>query len=426
MIGGGGREHAIALGLARSGFVEQLYLTHANPGMQKLGRYVGLKVEDYSAVASFCKAEGVGVVVVGPEAPLVGGIADVLRAEGIGVVGPNKAAAQLEGSKAFAKAFMQRYQIPTAAYQTFSASQLHEAIAYLEKHAYPVVIKASGLAAGKGVFIVPQKEEAQALTHQLLTGELLPDAAKEIVIEEYLDGIEMSVFVVSDGKDWLLLPEAKDYKRIGEKDTGPNTGGMGSVSPVPFFTPELREKVIQKIIVPTFEGLQKEGIRYEGFLFIGLMICKQEPYVLEYNVRMGDPETQSVFSRIRSDIGELCLRVVQQQLAGYTLEVTPQHAVTVVTVSQGYPEAYEKGKAIRMPRQLPEHTMLFHAGTSMQDGQLVTNGGRVLNITCLADTLQEAIHQAYQVADQVIYSNKYLRRDIGQDLLFLQPYFEKE
>jgi len=420
LIGSGGREHAIAYSLSKSKFCQSLYVANGNPGTSELAKNVSIDTSKPFDVLDFCLENLIDLVVVGPEAPLMEGLADVLKENQIFVIGPCKNGALLEGSKAYAKTFMQKYEIPTAEYRQFHQSQLEEAINYLQTVKYPIVLKASGLAAGKGVVTCESYPFAKSILEQMLNGSLLGDAGTTVLVEHFLNGWEVSMFILTDGKNYLLLPEAKDYKRIGEGNSGPNTGGMGSVSPVTLLKPELKNKIIQKIIEPTLLGLKKENIEYEGFIFFGLMIVQDEPYLLEYNVRMGDPETQSVFSRITSDVGEMFIYAAEKKLNEYQLTVCPQTAVTLVCVSEGYPGSYEKEKAIHISKIPYKDVFLYHAGTKFKENQLVTNGGRVINITALGDGLAESIQKVYKANESIIYSNKYFRKDIGQDLLVLE------
>jgi phosphoribosylamine--glycine ligase len=380
-------------------------------------------VTDFAAIAALIRREHIELLVVGPEVPLVEGIVDYLHGEAgltdLLIVGPDAKGAQLEGSKDFSKAFMQRYGIPTAAYRTFDKSTLSEAIDYLKTLQPPYVLKADGLAAGKGVIISESLEEAERELRGLLSGRF-GSASTRVVIEEYLHGIECSVFIATDGSDWRVLPVAKDYKRIGEGDTGLNTGGMGSVSPVVFADEAFMQRVEERVIRPTIEGLRAEGIDYRGFIFAGLMNVGGDPYVIEYNCRMGDPETESVMLRIDSDFVDLLERMARGHLGDYHLEESSQYAATVVLVAEGYPESYAKGIPISYPHAPTFDSLLFHAGTSCDDsGHLVTSGGRVLTASCLGSTLAEALERCYKLADRVQYTGKTLRRDIGQDLLKL-------
>lgn len=424
LLGSGGREHALAWRIARSPRLSQLFIAPGNPGMSLYGTCMPrIGVTDFAAIAALIRREHIELLVVGPEVPLVEGIVDYLHGEAgltdLLIVGPDAKGAQLEGSKDFSKAFMQRYGIPTAAYRTFDKSTLSEAIDYLKTLQPPYVLKADGLAAGKGVIISESLEEAERELRGLLSGRF-GSASTRVVIEEYLHGIECSVFIATDGSDWRVLPVAKDYKRIGEGDTGLNTGGMGSVSPVIFADEAFMQRVEERVIRPTIEGLRAEGIDYRGFIFAGLMNVGGEPYVIEYNCRMGDPETESVMLRIDSDFVDLLERMARGHLGDYHLEESSQYAATVVLVSEGYPESYAKGIPISYPHAPTFDSLLFHAGTSCDDsGHLVTSGGRVLTASCLGSTLAEALERCYKLADRVQYTGKTLRRDIGQDLLKL-------
>lgn len=424
LLGSGGREHALAWRIARSPRLSQLFIAPGNPGMSLYGTCMPrIGVTDFAAIAALIRREHIELLVVGPEVPLVEGIVDYLHGEAgltdLLIVGPDAKGAQLEGSKDFSKAFMQRYGIPTAAYRTFDKSTLSEAIDYLKTLQPPYVLKADGLAAGKGVIISESLEEAERELRGLLSGRFA-QASTRVVIEEYLHGIECSVFIATDGSDWRVLPVAKDYKRIGEGDTGLNTGGMGSVSPVVFADEAFMQRVEERVIRPTIEGLRAEGIDYRGFIFAGLMNVGGDPYVIEYNCRMGDPETESVMLRIDSDFVDLLERMARGHLGDYHLEESSQYAATVVLVAEGYPESYAKGIPISYPHAPTFDSLLFHAGTSCDDsGHLVTSGGRVLTASCLGSTLAEALERCYKLADRVQYTGKTLRRDIGQDLLKL-------
>ena len=424
LLGSGGREHALAWRIARSPGLSQLFIAPGNPGMSLYGTCMPrIGGTDFAAIAALIRREHIELLVVGPEVPLVEGIVDYLHGEAgltdLLIVGPDAKGAQLEGSKDFSKAFMQRYGIPTAAYRTFDKSTLSEAIDYLKTLQPPYVLKADGLAAGKGVIISESLEEAERELRGLLSGRF-GSASTRVVIEEYLHGIECSVFIATDGSDWRVLPVAKDYKRIGEGDTGLNTGGMGSVSPVIFADETFMQRVEERVIRPTIEGLRAEGIDYRGFIFAGLMNVGGEPYVIEYTCRMGDPETESVMLRIDSDFVDLLERMARGHLGDYHLEESSQYAATVVLVSEGYPESYAKGIPISYPHAPTFDSLLFHAGTSCDDsGHLVTSGGRVLTASCLGSTLAEALERCYKLADRVQYTGKTLRRDIGQDLLKL-------
>lgn len=416
VIGSGGREHAISHKIAESPLCDQLFIAPGNPGTATLGTNAALNPLDFEAVTAFIRANGIELVVVGPEAPLEAGLADHLRHENIEVVGPGRDGAILESSKEWSKRFMQRHQVPTAAYRSFTSSEKDDAAAYIRQHSLPVVVKASGLAAGKGVLICESHEEAVQGALEMLSGESFGEAGATIVVEEFLTGIEVSVFVLCDGKDYVILPEAKDYKRIGEGDTGLNTGGMGAVSPVPFADDAFMQKVEAQMIRPTVAGLQSEGIDYKGFIFLGLIKVGDDPYMIEYNVRMGDPETEVVFPRIESDVVELLTAAARGSLAGRQIRIHQEHCTAVMLVSGGYPGSYAKGKPISGLESVGD-AIIFQAGTKSEDGQLKTNGGRVLAVTAFGDTMEEALQKSLAGAEAIQFEGKAYRRDIGQDLL---------
>ena len=422
LLGSGGREHAIAYKIAQSARCKTLYIAPGNAGTAAVGENVTLNISDFDEVGRFVLDHRVEMLVVGPEAPLVDGIADYFASipalQQVMVVGPRKEGALLEGSKDYAKAFMMRHKIPTARYQTFTADTLKEGEAFLDTLQAPYVLKADGLAAGKGVLIEEDLKTAKKNLREMLGGKF-GSASASVLIEEFLSGIELSVFVLVDGRHYLMLPSAKDYKRIGEGDTGLNTGGMGSISPVPFADKEFMKKVEERIVKPTVRGLTEEKIDYRGFIFIGLMNCNGDPYVIEYNVRMGDPETESVFPRIKSDVVEMFTATARGKLDTYTLNVDPRTAACVMMVAGGYPESYEKGKEITLGEEAPD-VLVFHCGTKRsQEGALLTNGGRVICTTALANTLPEALLKSYNRSATIEWEGKYNRRDIGQDLLKL-------
>jgi phosphoribosylamine--glycine ligase len=420
LLGSGGREHALAWKMLQSLKCSQLFVAPGNAGTGSIATNVKLNPLDFEAVKAFCLSEKVEMVVVGPEDPLVKGIFDFFQNDAqlaaIPVIGPSKLGAQLEGSKEFAKEFLVRHNIPTAAYDSFTKDTVEKGCDFLETLQPPYVLKADGLAAGKGVLIISDLDDAKQELRNMLVDAKFGDASSKVVIEEFLDGIELSCFVLTDGKNYKILPTAKDYKRIGEGDTGLNTGGMGAVSPVPFADKILMEKIEKRIVKPTIDGLQKDGITYKGFVFIGLINVKGEPIVIEYNVRMGDPETEVVIPRLKSDLVDLFIAVSNQKLSEATLEIDERSAATIMMVSGGYPEDYEKGKVISGIENVSD-SLVFHAGTTSENGNVVSNGGRVLAVTSYGNNFDEAIKKSYQNIGKLSFDKMYFRKDIGFDLL---------
>lgn len=422
LLGSGGREHALSWKISQSIWAKPLYIAPGNPGTAQCGINVPLDLKNFKSIAKFCIDKKIEMVVVGPEEPLVNGLYDFFKEkkelQKIHFVGPSKNGAQLEGSKAFAKEFMLRHNIPTAAYREFSIDNYEEGVKYLEQHRLPIVIKADGLAAGKGVAICQNHVEAIAEFELMIQQSKFGEASKRVVVEEFLTGIEMSVFALTDGKNYVLLPEAKDYKRIGQGDTGLNTGGMGAISPVPFATPEFMKKVEEKIIRPTIEGLYKEEIEYTGFVFFGLINVNGEPFVIEYNCRMGDPETEVVMARLKTDLVELCLAATNKELDKIELQVDPRSAATIMAVSNGYPLGFNKGFEITgLDGNYGKQSLIFQAGTKSEGGKILTNGGRVLCVTSLNSDLAEAVNTSLDILDHIDYDGIYYRKDIGYEFL---------
>ncbi|MFN3403440.1 MAG: phosphoribosylamine--glycine ligase [Cytophagaceae bacterium] len=422
ILGSGGREHTFAWKIKQSPLCEKLYVAPGNAGTGQIAENVNIQPTDFENLGKFCLEKGISIVLVGPEAPLVEGVRDYFENNSsltsICVIGPDKKGAQLEGSKDFSKNFMNKYGIPTAASKTFTASSLNEGLQYLDSHTIPIVLKADGLAAGKGVIISEDRNHAKEVLKEMLQNRMFGEASSKVVIEQYLQGIELSIFVLTDGNSYILLPEAKDYKRIGEADTGLNTGGMGAVSPVPFADKEFLKKVENKIIKPTLDGLKAEKINYIGFIFFGLMNMGGEPYVIEYNARMGDPETEVVIPRLENDFAEILLKISQKKLSEVNIKTSEQTATTVMLVAGGYPADYEKGKAISGLDKVSD-VIVFHAGTKDNNGTIVTNGGRVISVTALGKDIPDALKKSNKAAETINWDNKYFRRDIGLDLVAL-------
>lgn len=418
LLGSGGREHAFAKAIKESVMCGELFIAPGNAGTEMFGSNVDISVVDFEGIAAFCSEYEIDMVIVGPEVPLVEGIVDYFESNDlvsqIKVVGPAKQAAMLEGSKAFAKSFMKKYRIPTASYEEFQADQQEEAFNYIDQQPLPIVLKADGLAAGKGVVICQSHDEAKSELALMFSGKF-GNAGEKVIIEQFLKGIEFSAFVLTDGKDYVMLPEAKDYKRIGEGDTGLNTGGMGAISPVPFVDDQLREKLIQEVVEPSIRGIREEQLNYKGFLFIGLMCVDEELYVIEYNCRMGDPETEAILPRIQSDFILLLDSLYDGTLKDQKVKVDNQFATTVILVSGGYPGSYEKGKRIRNLGKAKD-SIIFHAGTTDDFGDVLTAGGRVIAITSLAETMQAGLQKSMKNAEIIDFEGKYFRRDIGFDL----------
>ncbi|MDQ0105263.1 phosphoribosylamine--glycine ligase [Chitinophaga terrae (ex Kim and Jung 2007)] len=421
LLGSGGREHALALKMSQSPLCKQLFIAPGNAGTAQCGQNINMGVSDFQQIKTFCLENAIDLVVPGSEEALVNGIYDFFKEDvslqHIPVMGPSREGAQLEGSKAYAKLFMERHQIPTAAYREFNEQNYEEGVAYIQQHSLPIVLKADGLAAGKGVVIAFSQEEALTEFEQMIKASKFGDASKKVVIEQFLTGIELSVFVLTDGHSYQILPEAKDYKRIGEGDKGLNTGGMGAVSPVPFADAVFMKKVEDKVIKPTIDGLSKEGIVYNGFVFFGLINVDGEPLVIEYNCRMGDPETEVVMPRLKNDLLELFQATISGKLKEQTIYVDERAASTVMLVSKGYPEAYEKNKVITGIPAPTADQVVFHAGTKAEGGNVLTNGGRVLAITSLAGSLSQALSHSVQTAEKIQFDGKVYRRDIGYEFI---------
>ena len=420
LLGSGGREHALSWKMTQSSKCTKLFIAPGNGGTSQCGQNVPLVITDFNAIGQFCLQEQIEMVVVGPEEPLVKGIVDYFRADealkSIMIIGPSLHAAQLEGSKAFAKAFMQKYNIPTAGYREFDASNYEEGVRYIHQHNLPVVLKADGLAAGKGVLICQNHIEAGAEFELMIQRNKFGDAGRKVVVEEFLDGIELSMFVLTDGKNYVILPEAKDYKRIGEGDKGLNTGGMGAISPVPFADDVFMQKIEETIVKPTIRGIKEEAMDYKGFVFIGIIKVDDEPYVIEYNCRLGDPETEVVIPRLKNDLVELFTSTAQQKLDSVKIDCDDRYACTVMTVSGGYPGEFEKGFEIEgLENEISADSLIFHAGTLSAYGAVLTNGGRVFCVTSFADSVVEAVDKSKEVLENIHFEDMYYRKDIGYE-----------
>jgi phosphoribosylamine--glycine ligase len=422
LLGSGGREHALAWKLNQSVWTNPLYIAPGNPGTAKCGINVQLDITDFDAIRKFCINEKIEMIIVGPEEPLVNGLYDYFKSieelQKIYFIGPSQKGAQLEGSKSFAKEFMMRHKIPTAAYEEFTIDNYGDGLNYLQQHSLPIVIKADGLAAGKGVAICQNHVEAVAEFELMIQESKFGEASKKVVVEEFLTGIELSVFVITDGKNYLILPEAKDYKRIGEGDKGLMTGGMGAVSPVPFATPGFMYKVEERIIKPTINGIFKEGLAYTGFLFFGLINVNGDPYVIEYNCRLGDPETEVILARMETDLVGMCVAATQRELDQVKLRVDKRAAATVMAVSRGYPTGYQKGDEIKgLDGKYGKQTLIFHAGTKEENGKIVTNGGRVFCVTSFGKDIEEAVNTSLDILDYISFEGIYYRTDIGYEFI---------
>ncbi|MFC2137888.1 phosphoribosylamine--glycine ligase [Bacteroidota bacterium] len=419
VLGSGGREHALAWKIAQSKLLSNLYIAPGNAGTGEVGENINIGVNDFESIKDFIIERKIDLLVVGPEDPLVRGIYDYLKdireLSNLRIIGPSKAGATLEGSKDWAKRFMERHQIPTAKFKSFTSENISDAINYLDIIPAPYVLKADGLAAGKGVLIIDNKEDAIDELNKMFEGKF-GDAGKTVVIEEFLSGIELSVFVLTDGKDYIILPEAKDYKRIGEGDTGLNTGGMGAISPVTFADNDFMQKIEKRIIQPTINGFEKEKIDYKGFVFFGLIKVNNDPYVIEYNVRMGDPEAQVVIPRVKNDLLDIFIKIADGRIKDIEIEISEDNAITVVMVSGGYPEAYDKNIKIQIDEPKIQSSIIFHAGTKISDSKLVTNGGRVIAISSFGKSIREALEKSYQTIKSIHFNKSYYRTDIGFDL----------